>query len=643
MSHIYWELHEIPRPEESYINHSDGRVFLISDDGHGNKKRKVIGRATSETTMHPNDLFRYLYPNLWSECYGDQDMPEHELHTGMYALTLGIGYATNLYPVLQKVYGPLYGNAIMDYAMYSIMDRTDTTQLFPDRMAGEVLYSKEVYSDSWYSDLFRSYMSEDHNHQFRMAWLKECAGRGITKVWISIDGSNNDCNVIGSDLCEKGNAKSNTNSDIVSFIWALETGTGMPVTYFVNNGGMVDSKAFQKMAAFLLSSGIEIEGVILDRGFCTHDVLQTLEECGYPYIVMLKSDTYGHTKMLEKHASNIKWNVKYVAGDDGLFGISEKQQVFGNHPENAWVSLYFDGANGTDRSITLIRKIRKAAREMEEAILNHEKPSVPKELSRYLSARKNGRSWKVVYNYDNWQKALDEKGFCSIASSLDLGPEMVNRLYHLRDVSEKQYMIMKAQLGYGTTRVHTTEGIESKFAVCFIASIIRSEICSVCKKLGLDSNRMIREIDRIVLVLMTDGLYASVNNLSIRQNDLLEAFGIQAGYFKIFADNVNHRRINPINSQVHRLPEDDQAPKKKRGRPPKKKLTDETSLPIPKRKPGRPKGSKNKKTLEREARQLQEQQTVKRKPGRPKGSKNKPKETIAPKRGRGRPRKDSNK
>ena len=92
MSHIYWELHEIPRPEESYINHSDGRVFLISDDGHGNKKRKVIGRATSETTMHPNDLFRYLYPNLWSECYGDQDMPEHELHTGMYALTLGIGF-----------------------------------------------------------------------------------------------------------------------------------------------------------------------------------------------------------------------------------------------------------------------------------------------------------------------------------------------------------------------------------------------------------------------------------------------------------------------------------------------------------------------------------------------------------------------
>ncbi len=39
--------------------------------------------------------------------------------------------------------------------------------------------------------------------------------------------------------------------------------------------------------------------------------------------------------------------------------------------------------------------------------------------------------------------------------------------------------------------------------------------------------------------------------------------------------------------------------------------------------PGRPKGSKNKKTLEREKEQQNQQETEKRRPGRPKGSKNK--------------------
>ena len=404
---------------------------------------------------------------------------------------------------------------------------------------------------------------------------------------------------------------------------------------------MVDSKAFQKMASFLGSSGVEIEGVILDRGFCSHDVIQMLEECKYPYVVMLKSDTHGHMQMMEEFASEIKWSVKHIVGDDGKFGIAENRQIFGNYPQTAWINLYYDGANGTDRSIALIRKIRSAVHEAEENILNHKKPSVPRELTSYLSVKKKGRSWDVVYNYDAWQSALDGKGFFSIASSLNLGPEKVNQLYHLRDVSEKQYMIMKSQLGYDTTRVHTTEGIENKFAVCFIASIIRSEICRSCRKLGYDSNRMIREIDRVVLVLMTDGLYASVNNLSTRQKNLLSEYGVLPEHFKFFADNVNRRRLNPINSQIHLLPSQGEPTPRRRGRPPKRKL-DEELIPTPKRGPGRPKGSKNKKTLEKEAGQQTTEQLPKRKPGRPKGSKNKPKST-APKRGRGRPHKDTSK
>ena len=73
-----------------------------------------------------------------------------------------------------------------------------------------------------------------------------------------------------------------------------------------------------------------------------------------------------------------------------------------------------------------------------------------------------------------------------------------------------------------------------------------------------------------------------------------------------------------------------------------KKKLDEELIPVPKRGPGRPKGSKNKKTLEKEAKQQSAELVPKRKPGRPKGSKNKPK-TSAPKRGRGRPRKDKTK
>lgn len=621
MAHIYWELHEIPQPEGAYINRSDGRVFLMSDDGNGKSKRKVIGRATSDTMMHPNELYRFLYPNEWEMYYHEKSFPAHELHMGMYLLSLGIGYSTGLYPVLHEIYGPLYANAIMDYSMYSIMDRSNTTQLFTDSMSRQVLFSKEAYSDSWYSDMFRYHMSEDANHQFRLLWLKECQKRGITKVWLSIDGSNNDCSISDSIYAEKGKAKSHRNTDIVSYIWAVDASSGRPVTYQVNNGGMVDSKAFQKIVTLLKGADITVEGVILDRGFCAHDVVSAIKESGYPYILMLKSDTYGHTQMLKEHADSIRWKVSNVVSEEGIFGIKSEGKIFGNHPETANLYLYYDGVNAADRSVNLIRKVLRGAEQMRCSIASGEKPSVPKGLGSYLELKKNGSLYSVNYKLEAWQAAIDEKGFHTMASSEDLEPSEVNSLYHLRDASEKQYMIMKSQLGFDVTRVHSDKSLMAKFAVCFVAAVIRSEIMIACHEKEFDTNRMLREIDRISLVLMPDGTYSAINNLSLRHKELLGAFNIPTDRMESFATDINRRMLNPINSQIHNIPEGSgKSTKRRPGRPPKSKGNEETQLP--KRKPGRPKGSKNRKTLEREANAVPGNEP-KRKPGRPKGSKNK--------------------
>ncbi len=638
MSHIYWELHEIPRPEESYINRNDGRVFLISVVRNGKKSRTVIGRATSETMMHPNDTFKYLYPALWEEYYSDSKAPQHVLSVGMYALSLGIGYRTGLYPLLHTAYGPLYANAIMDYSCYSILDRSDVSQIYPERMAREATYSPEVHADSWWSDFFNSKMTENQNHMFRTGWLAECRKRGITKAWISIDGSNSDCTASKSDLSQKGKAKSHKNVRVVSYLYAVSAEDGTPLSYFVSDGSVVDNSAFQKMAEFLFRAGIEIEGVILDRGFCSHDVVRKIMDSGYQYILMLPGDTYGHTCMMEKYSSEIRWNVRHCVNDKGLFGINEKKQIFKGHPEEANICLYFDGANGSERAIALIRKIRTAAREINGLLAEGKKPSIPSDLQQYLSLKEADGRIRLVYDMDTWQASVDKKGYASIATSTELDAEQTNRIYHLRDASETQFHIMKKHLGFDSAHVHYTEGIENKFAVCFIASIIRSEIVNACKRQKLDASKMIQEIDRIVLMLMPDGIYAAIDNLTGRQKLLLSEFGISSKAFRSFAEDINQRAASPINSQIRVLPEEGKT-KAKRGRPAKSQ--GRASGPEARRSPGRPKGSKNKKTLEREAASVDSIEQTPRRRGRPKGSKNKPK-VITPlqeKRKRGRPRK----
>lgn len=644
MAHIFWELHEIPIPEGAYINHNDGRVFLINDDGNGHSKRRVIGHATSDTMMHPNELFRFLFPAEWELYYHEKNFPAHELHVGMYMMTLGIGHKTGLYPILHEIYGPLYANAIMDYAMYSIMDRSNTTQLFSDSMRRQVLFSKEPYSDSWYSDMFHHHMDEDANHQLRLMWINECASRGVSKVWLSIDGSNNDCSISDGDIAENGKAKSHNSGSIVSYIWAVDASSGLPVTYQVNNGSMVDSKAFQKIITVLGGAGISIEGVILDRGFCTHDVITSITSMGYPYILMLKSDTYGHTSIFSEHAEDIRMKVSSVVNEKGLFGIKSHGRIFGNHTDEAYLYLYYDATNSTERSITLIKKVMAAAKEMSIQAAQGKKPSVPKGLGAYLEAPKVNGRYTVITKTEAWQKAVDQKGFHTIACSEDFDPKTVNELYHLRDASEKQFMILKSQLGFDVTRVHNVDSLLGKFAICFVAAILRTEIMNACHTADLDTNRMLREIDRIALVLMTDGTYSAINNMTDRQKTVLGKLNISADMLGSFADDVNKRNMSPINSQMHMMPETTgTAKKKKRGRPPK---PDTSKNKAPDRKPGRPKGSKNRKTLEREA--LGEADKPKRKPGRPKGSKNKKTlereaQALSPKPKRGRPKGSKNK
>ena len=67
MGHIYREKAEIPIPNTAHVNGSNGQVsvYELDGDGHRTGVRKVIGLATSDTTMHPNDNFCILFPQLW--------------------------------------------------------------------------------------------------------------------------------------------------------------------------------------------------------------------------------------------------------------------------------------------------------------------------------------------------------------------------------------------------------------------------------------------------------------------------------------------------------------------------------------------------------------------------------------------------
>ena len=77
--------------------------------------RAWLGKAVNDTQMHPNNIYKTLYPeNLRSVEH--MNLPIYVKRVGMYAAALAIGEQTGLYEDLVTYLGPRSANLVMDYA-----------------------------------------------------------------------------------------------------------------------------------------------------------------------------------------------------------------------------------------------------------------------------------------------------------------------------------------------------------------------------------------------------------------------------------------------------------------------------------------------------------------------------------------------
>lgn len=610
---LYTNLREIPIPEWAKVNKANDTVYVILNtrNKRGDFNRRIIGKRANVHTMYVNDNFRLYYPDEWNKYYeGKMDTKSDFLHFGLYAATLGILNKTGLYEALLESFGPLISDALVDFAMYSILYSSDAALSFPSRMSNEVLFSTQAYSDSWYSNLFHS-ITGDQRRKFLDLWMTRCKEDGLEDVWICIDGSNNECSSASASLATSGHSKTKDSNNIVSYMYAVNGKTGMPITYDVYYGSIVDKTAFNSIVTMLKSNKVSVRGVILDRGFCTENVIKAAKELGCSYVIMTPSNTNAYITMMKRHSETIRWKVRYIVNNKGVFGIKDKVKIFSSGKEEGYAYLFFDGSNGSERSVRLIQNVMDAYFQAKRELENGKAVSYPHGTKKYFTETRDadGRVIDVEYDYEKWQKEQDEKGYSVIVSSDDLPVARVDEIYDIRDVSEKTYSMIKTELGFSVTRTQGDEAILNKMVLLFIATIIRREIVNTSKKVSIPTNELISELDKINLLLISGNEYAVRYGGSTKALPFLAEYGIDSSVIDAIVNDYNERGNNF--SLERRLPSP--IVKRKPGRP--KKETPVVSTP---KKRGRPLGSKNKKTLLKEKKEWEKlHPPVKRKVGRP--------------------------
>jgi len=678
-------------PAEAYVVSTTARVWIPigkSEDKTGRNRPVVltIGKAFSETQMYPNDNFRRVYPAVYAKA-AHTDMPIFEKRIGLYAVMLSIGEKYQIYQNLIDSYGIQYANTIVDFSMYMILSRKNVAELYPTSMQQNVLFSGKVQQDEWLSDFFENKITENQTAAFNKAWIKQCQDMGIVDVWVCADGSNDDCDAQDVEDAEAGKNKSGTNKNVFGYFFVVNAADGMPITYRQYRGGRPDCLELFEIIDIVKGYGFRVKGFILDRGFATIDVIRAIREAGYAYIIMLKNNSVAQRELIVKHAKEINMAFRHCVNDEGtVFGIVEKVKLFSSYPDEAYVGLFYDSKNGRERASHLIRKIRKCLRAADVSIRSGVKPDIPSDLKKYIDLTLNEAEgkWEVGVRFEVIDQAVDEKGYSSIATSEDMSAEELHRNYHLRDASEEEYSIFKSQLGESVTRVHHSNGCKSKMAVGFTASIYRFFMMQVARQFHMNTNLVVHEMNSIRILQISGDNYAYSRTSERKQIELLSAFGVSESDLEEMARLETVQERAPERNPVQRMPVGTNFPyqKGKRGRKKgsRNKKTIEREMAevhaqhsnnetnsdsesagnkAPgaenvKRKRGRPPGSRNKKTLEREAQS--EEKPVKRGKGRPPGAKNK--KTLAreaeeeklraegklpPKRGKGRPPGSKNK
>lgn len=592
----------IPIPSGAATDNSGHRVFYPVKKNGKVVHRPMIGKLAQNGTMYPNSTnFPKYYPDLWRQLTGDRP-PPHLIKMGRFMATLGVVIKNGLYKLAVDALGAKEANAYMDYAMFSFGERTSATYLYEDTMCEQFLFSGKLYSDSWFSKFFKD-SSSAAQHQVKLKWLEERKALGHDEVVLCIDGSNNDCDVKDSELAEPGEAKSHTKKNVVGYMFAVDASDGCPITWDVNPGGMHDVKAIYRILTRLKNSGLKVKCIVIDRGFGSQGLLNTLKRLEIDHVLMLKAEANGHRVLMQKHAQELaRRNVNQLVDENGIFGLTDSAKVFAGSKEEECIGLFFDSINAPRRAMKLAKDVFLHKTELEERIAAGDTDvQVLSAYQKYLQIAKTTSGIKVEFKQE-LQDAMDKKGFFSIASSKIQSARCINVTYDLRDCSEKQYSILKSHQGGDATNVHDDKRIRSKFFGLSLGSIIRNDIERVCKKLGFKTEVIIQCLDRCQMELQGNGTYDFVNDI---QNDLLAVFkelGIKPEHFDFVVEQYNKERAGGVPNDIKALPETvAPPPPKKRGRKPKPKPPVDPNKP--KRGRGRPPGRLNNKTLARMARE----------------------------------------
>ena len=499
--------------------------------------------------------------------FGDAFFMDQFLHSsGMMKVVDSIGYGN-----------PDTLHAMLLFYTLSGMANCDAIHWYEGSIA-RLLYPKANLTSQRISDFLASIGTAEKQMCFQKAYIEYVMGRYSPDTNILIDSSGLP-NSIHFPMTAK-NIHNGKLSKEVRLIFVVQKSTGLPIYYRAVPGNVVDVTTLSRIFLHLDAMGIDVSSCILDAGYNSGDNLDLFYEdhkCRIGFITRVGSNDKEFKKMVTEELSSIEVKENFVKYEDRYLFIIKKKVMVGSHRDNpAYMYLGLDRDRMSDEQHKLFKR-----------------------------ARKNSLSMDEVYD------AMQTEGVFGILSGNDYTCEEILPAYYQRQAAEQIFDFAKNYTKLLPLRTNNVETFNGHLLLSYIASCAVKMIQMRLKTADLFFGSRLACLRNQKCTIYPNRIVTDPPQQEA--NDTYRVFGITCpAAIPIIDGKLSYTFPAPGS-----LP----AEKKKRQKKQKEKTPDQEPV---KRKAGRPKGSKNKKTLEKEALLAQNQEEEpKRGRGRPKGSRNK--------------------
>jgi hypothetical protein len=411
---------------------------------------------------------------------------------------------------------------------------------------------------------FKEDISEERTGHFRKLWASACANGDNhntgKEAWIAIDHS----------------------------IVAIDTKSGVPITFSTCQGRRVDYKAVIEMIGWLKAYDIKVKGVIIDHDYATADVLTMLDQTDITYVVRLRDDALGHTSMVEQYGYRICMQYEYMLGrydelgnrmdtpidTDVLYGTGgdDRIRLFNDHPYEGYAAIIYNSTYGAQIQEVWYKSVSHFARSLQQQLDQGMEVDIPQEYADCIRIREKDGKRSVRVNRIQVQAIGDRKGFYTLASSLPLTAQEMNDIYSLKHCIGEQFSMVAYNLeGTAATEYQDlgSDEMQAKMMLAFISSIIRNELVGACTEIGVSANCIVDELNQISMNMTGNDKYGMSHTETEGQIRLLKACGVELEDLDVLAATENGRLLRAEPDPYQRYPRHNKSsePPRRVGRP----------------------------------------------------------------------------